>query len=170
MDLDKVKPWMTDEQIRVLESHLTNDTVLLEWGCGYSTVYFSQRVKMVISIEHDREWSERVIRMVSDSGISNVNVTLIPKNMDYANITDQMKRYIEFPDTLGITPDVVLIDGRCRRRCAMDALKFIKPETVVFIHDFNREYYHPVLDYYDVIEITTDVTGIVALKMKNKNG
>ena len=46
--------------------------------------------------------------------------------------------------------DLVLVDGRFRVACALQALAHCQPHTVLLIHDFwNRTPYHPVLAFTD---------------------
>ena len=50
-------------------------------------------------------------------------------------------------------PDVVLVDGRWRVACALQALLRCDAGATVMFHDFwNRPNYHGVLDFTDVVE------------------
>ena len=48
------KPWMHDSEINLIMAFLTPEDVMLEWGCGGSTILFSQEVKEYYSIEHNK--------------------------------------------------------------------------------------------------------------------
>ena len=49
--------------------------------------------------------------------------------------------------------DLILIDGRFRVICALNAHKVIDKNCIVLIDDFlNRKAYHILLNYYDIIE------------------
>ena len=49
--------------------------------------------------------------------------------------------------------DVVLVDGRFRTACALQAWFVSANSTVVIIHDWtDRRQYYIVLDYFDVVE------------------
>ena len=47
------KAMMSPKEIAFIEKYLTKDKVMLEWGAGGSTLYFSQLVKEYYSIEHN---------------------------------------------------------------------------------------------------------------------
>ncbi len=44
--------------------------------------------------------------------------------------------------------DIILIDGRIRVACALDIFSKIRKNTLVLIHDYDREYYHIIENYY----------------------
>ena len=62
-------PWLTSEAIAFLERWLEPDAVGFEWGSGRSTVWFAQRVRQLISIEHDPHWYEEVTRRLDEKGL-----------------------------------------------------------------------------------------------------
>ncbi len=47
---------------------------MLEWGSGYSTLWFSQFVGEYFAIEHNREWHQTIAPNVSD--LPNVRLIL----------------------------------------------------------------------------------------------
>src|ERR1035437_5170281 len=53
-------PWMNFNAISLLNKYLTKDMTVFEWGSGSSTLFLSQRVYKVISIEHNKEWYSKV--------------------------------------------------------------------------------------------------------------
>ena len=53
-------PWLTADAVRFLASWIRTSDRCLEWGSGRSTVWLAARAAAVVSIEHDREWSDRV--------------------------------------------------------------------------------------------------------------
>ena len=48
--------WMSPQEASLIESHLTPEDTMLEFGAGYSTMWFSQFVKEYYSIEHNETW------------------------------------------------------------------------------------------------------------------
>ena len=47
---------MSLQEISIVETHLDPNDTMLEWGSGYSTLWFSQFVREYYSIEHDEGW------------------------------------------------------------------------------------------------------------------
>jgi hypothetical protein len=54
----------------------------------------------------------------------------------------QLDAYVKYPARVGRQFDVVLVDGRKRRRCIIEASKLLKPGGVIVLHDAHRAYYH----------------------------
>lgn len=59
-----------------------------------------------------------------------------------------MDRYVSFPATLNRTFDFILVDGRHRRRCLLQAAGLVKPHGVAMLHDAYRPYYHCAFDAF----------------------
>lgn len=60
-----IKPYMQEKEITIIEEILCNlkPENCLEWGAGYSTIYFTKFIKKSakwLSIEHDKEWSNKL--------------------------------------------------------------------------------------------------------------
>ena len=49
-------PWFSYPFIDFLTPRLSKELTVFEFGSGNSTSFFAQRVKKVISIEHNKEW------------------------------------------------------------------------------------------------------------------
>lgn len=59
-----------------------------------------------------------------------------------------MDDYVAYPAALGQTFDVILVDGRKRRRCLLEAFAMAADHTAVFCHDAHRVYYHCAYQAY----------------------
>src|SRR2546430_9982143 len=57
--LDGDSPWMTFAAIRFLDRLLTKEMRVFEYGSGGSSLFFSRRVREVVSVEHDGAWENR---------------------------------------------------------------------------------------------------------------
>ena len=64
MKNEKILPWLVKDSIKFLESILTRDSIVLETGSGNSTVWFAERVKKVISFEHDKVWYDKTKKIL----------------------------------------------------------------------------------------------------------
>jgi hypothetical protein len=55
-------------------------------------------------------------------------------------------------DRIANAPELVLIDGRFRVRCALEVIRR-GIDATVFVHDFwTRPHYHVVLEFFDQVE------------------
>ncbi len=168
---ENFRPWMSDEEIDEIKNWLKKDLIFFEWGCGGSTVEFSKFVKEYYSVEHDFKWYRKVLKNVG----GNVNLFYVPPNvlgLEWFPVFNEgsigeFRDYVKFVNVIGSFDkkfDVVLIDGRARVDCAIEVLPYLKENAIVFIHDFERDYYWDVLKFYKV-ERVVDKLGV--LKVKN---
>jgi len=173
-----MKPWMSDDEINLVLKYLSTDKIMLEWGSGGSTNTFSKYVKKYYSIEHDTKWSNEIQEKLND----NVTFFHIPQSAGYSsniplrnihgNLVTSFKEYIEQIHNIKEEKfDIILIDGRCRKWCAIEALPYLHKDSIVIIHDFyapGREYYKDVFHYYNEVESIQYGQSMVALKKKEK--
>jgi hypothetical protein len=154
---------MSESEITMIRKYLYNEPqtkTMLEWGCGGSTLYFSNFTKHYFSVEHDLVWAETVAKEIVSRGRRNICLNYIPN-------VNNFYKYIKYPKRMNLMWDFVLIDGRFRTACAMSILKYITPLTKVFFHDFPaRDYYHHILEYYNIIEQVTTGQTLAVLEKK----
>ena len=61
-----------------------------------------------------------------------------------------------------------MIDGRFRVACCLKCFDKINENAYIMFDDFlDRKQYHIVLEYYDIIEKTTDNSMVILKKKKN---
>jgi len=147
-----MQPMMSPRQVRILEDALRDlrrsPVRVLEWGSGASTSHFPAFLERLgvacswLSVEHDRGWFESVSR--NAAGNPNVQVVLVepPPGMNPKSRECAMDEYVAFPASVGGPYDFILVDGRKRRRCLLEARRLLSPGGVVFLHDARRKYYH----------------------------
>lgn len=170
MSAQNITPWMDKKEIALIESFLTPETVMLEWGSGGSTHYFSKLVKKYFSIEHNQKWYKKTLIGLPE----NVVYRFIPANniVDPRQSTYQdYKKYIDTAISFNMKFDVILIDGRARVACAMHAVALLNPGGVIFVHDFwkrTRARYRCLLDHFtEIASIKDTVQTIIALRPEN---
>src|SRR5215469_14032663 len=71
-------PWFSYAAIDFLEDYLRPDMAVCEYGSGGSTLFFSQRVRSVYSIEDNGEWFKIISNRIAQKPISNVTLKLFP--------------------------------------------------------------------------------------------
>ena len=110
-------------------------TRLFEYGSGGSTLWWASRVKEIFSVEHDKYWFQKVSADIPP------NVKLIYIDLDYGGAYS--KKIGEFNNKF----DIIIIDGRDRINCVMNALQAIKPDGVFIWDNSDREAYREGYDY-----------------------
>ena len=155
--------WMHDREKAVIEKYLHPQATMMEWGSGGSTVEFSKKVKKYYSVEHNLDWYSEVLKAIP-SNVSLYYKTNKPLPSNYNQ--SEYQHYDEYLDVvyqIGDRFDVVLIDGRARRLCALKVIPYLKPDSIVIIHDWSlRNVYHCVLDYYDLVDEVSDTPQTIA--------
>ncbi|OGQ60435.1 MAG: hypothetical protein A3J24_09160 [Deltaproteobacteria bacterium RIFCSPLOWO2_02_FULL_53_8] len=158
-----IKPFMKYREIRIVEEILINlkPKVCLEWGSGYSTLYFSKfltKDAKWIAIEHNKDWMKRVVEIIHDSRIELCLAQ--PERPDWEQ-TDKDGAYADFAGYLAAPAkykniDFILVDGRARKDALIKARDYIGDRGVVVLHDANRRIYHQPFSLYKHQALFTD--------------
>lgn len=141
---------MTQAEVSAIEHILLSKKPhadVLEWGTGGSTVHFTRFLRehgisyTWTGVEYNKRWHERVRTALE--GDPDVHIELFDVGNDENKQRDiPMDEYVAYPATLGKKFDVIIVDGRKRRRCLLEAAKLLKPGGVALLHDARRSHYH----------------------------
>lgn len=128
-------PWITYPCLTFLEERITNSMEVFEYGAGNSTLWWSTRVKRVVSCEHNLAWYERTKSILP----SNVELYHVPleDGATYSNFVAQYQYQF----------DVVFIDGRDRVTCIHQALGALKPGGVLILDNSDEAEYSDGLGF-----------------------
>ena len=111
-------PWFTYPAIEMLRGLDLSDKSVLEFGSGYSTLFWGSHAKTVLSIEHDPEWHQKM-------------TSLIPPNVEL-----QLRGLDAYTTVSGMF-DIISIDGyakeRTRYRCATSSLPHLNPGGLMIL-------------------------------------
>lgn len=125
----EINPWFGKSIIDLIKKRLNKTLSVFEWGGGNSTLFWSSHVKDVVSVEHDREWYEKMLSVVPD----NVSMRYCRLEYDGEYCRAVLEEKKEF--------DIILIDGRDRGRCARNAVLRLKENGIIIWDDSEREAY-----------------------------
>jgi hypothetical protein len=120
-------PWYTYPATEYLSALDFRQSAVLEWGCGNSTLWWAARARSVLSIEGDSAWHAEMSRQAP----ANARLSLQADADDYVAVR---------PDPTA-TFDVIVIDGRHRRRCAARVPQLLRPGGLVVLDNADR---HPL--------------------------
>ena len=126
-------PWMNYGVIQFLELRLRKDLSLFEYGSGNSTLFFSDQVGQVVSVEGHKEWFDYVKGHMPD------NVQLMhvaPENDDFVNAIDMDGRKF----------DVVIVDAEDRVKCMINAPPYLSDQGIVLLDDSATPDYKPGIE------------------------
>lgn len=136
-------PWLAQKAVKYLDQILKKDMTLFEWGSGRSTLWFSPRVKNVVSIEYNQDWSKRVESMIQEKQADNIDLRYIalehpykaPTQKHYDKVPDYVAEIFKFPKGHF---DVIVIDGHYRLTCADQCLDYLNDNGYLVIDNSNR--------------------------------
>jgi hypothetical protein len=161
---------MTKKEISCIEKYLKSSDIMLEWGAGGSTSYFSKKVKFYVSIEDSKIWYRRVLKTINrDSDLKKKVVMMNIKSnkaRSFPSKRKEFKDYIEIVNKINHKWDKVLIDGRARVYCGKEVIPYLRNDSIIFLHDFQKPRYKKILDYYEIVEL---VDKLAVLKLKDHN-
>ena len=147
---------MTEQEQLMLAGLLRCSHRYLEFGSGGSTVLASRLVRdSVIAVDSSQDWLDKVAEACPRERSAQLHlhhVDIGPVG-DWGVPTDQatMPRWPDYHSSVWAMPDaaladLVLVDGRFRVACFLQALLRTGPDTLLVMHDYvkRRAHYHPV--------------------------
>ena len=138
-------PYLTSEAVKFLKATVKSTDLVLEFGAGGSTVFFGEKVKSVITVEHNSKWSKLVQEKVRD----NVLIKLLePK--DYKQfLLDLSTNYFDW----------LLVDGLnvTRSQCIKLGIRSLKSGGYLILDNYDNKLYSEArellknwaVEYYD---------------------
>jgi hypothetical protein len=150
--------------------YLDKATNYMEFGSGGSTYQASMRPNIVsiCTVESDLEWIHKLQSKISHSSINfnYIDIESIPNswgNPGKGCNKEKMKKYSDVKVPGGT--DMILIDGRFRVACCLKLFEQITNDCIIAFDDFlNRKEYNIVLNYYDIVEQTSDKCMVILKK------
>lgn len=126
-----IDPIATLEIERIIKQSDRRPFYVFEWGSGGSTLWLADLECIVVSVEHDNEWFEKVEREIERRLHINAALRFVPFGADYPG---QIKKE-------GRLFDLILIDGRRRVECFKNAMPCLAQGGCIILHDSERERY-----------------------------
>ena len=117
--------WLNYALIHFLVPRLSRSIKMYEYGCGFSTSFFSQHVGSIHSLEHDKDWFEKVVATKPE----NATITL------ETNVSEYPKKILSEEGTF----DLILVDGIVRNECVVEAIKKLSESGVLIMDDTHRD-------------------------------
>lgn len=118
-------PWYTYPAIEFLRTLDMSRCRVFEYGCGNSSVFFAKRAKEIFAAENDPAWAAEIQKL----NIANLKVLT----------AEEEKSYIEAPYSIGGQFDIMIIDGRYRKDCAIVAAEIVQEDGLIIFD--NADWY-----------------------------
>lgn len=157
------EPWLCPDAIRSFKLLSKGLNRGLEYGSGRSTSFFAPYFHQYISIEHEEAWFDQVKDQLSDLPQVEYHLVKAEKEVPQQHLSSIEQIYTSAKDypvqdslfrsyTQFILSfedeyfDFVLVDGRARRTCTLNALGKIKSGGILILDNAERRRYAEVLD------------------------
>jgi hypothetical protein len=131
----KPLPWVTYSYIHFIEERLTKEMVVFEFGTGNSTLFYSNIVKQIDSVEHDEEWYKKMNHVLPKN--ANIFFEKLEYGGDYSKMAFQMKKKYE----------LISVDGRDRVNSLMSSLQALTSNGVLVLDDSERKAYQKGIEF-----------------------
>jgi precorrin-6B methylase 2 len=122
-------PWITYPAIEFIRKRVKPEMSIFEYGSGGSTTWWANLVSHVVSIEHDRQWFERLIAMRRD------NIELF--QIDCICGGEYSKKIASYQNQF----DIVVVDGEDRVNCIRNCLGALTESGIVIVDNSDRSQY-----------------------------
>lgn len=134
---NKILPWCTYSYIYFIRERLNENLSIFEYGSGSSTIFYSNFVKSIVSVEHDSQWFQKIKNLVP----KNVDILLVPIGLDFGesyakSIYSKDEKY-----------DIIIVDGRYRVKCVIEAAAYLTDIGVIILDNSERSKYEEAKVY-----------------------
>lgn len=169
-------PWYTFDAIDFLKKNLTKNHFIFEFGCGASTLFFSSKVKKVISLESNRRWFEIITSILKNSGdflleknyFSNANCEIF-LNEDALNQDEYQYFAQNYSQKNNIKFDFLIVDSLKRFECVKNSFEAIKTDGYLILDDSERPNYRKIFDFLHKNNFSyQDFVGIAPAQLRIK--
>ena len=128
-ELGKPLPWVTYSFIDFIKTRLNKDLTIFEYGSGNSTLFYAERVKRVVSVEHDEDWFNKIVQ--EKAANAEMIFTALEKGGAYSKKATLLDEKF----------DIIIVDGRDRVNCCRNSLDALTTKGVIILDDSERDSY-----------------------------
>ncbi|MFC7776985.1 hypothetical protein ACFQW4_07900 [Pantoea sp. GCM10028869] len=166
-------PRMSAAETELFERYVKQSTRYYEFGSGGSTKLATRNGIEVFGVESDKFWVDTLHKEAGP--LCNVDYVDIGPTKEWGypvdnSHQDKFPLYSEAINQHAQGFDFILVDGRFRVACTLNAIKHSlatqidAQNTLIFIHDFwSRSDYHAVLEFLETVEKAEDA-GVFKIK------
>ncbi len=132
------RPWYSLPAVYFLTQRDFSSAKVLEFGGGYSTVWWSKTAKHVTTFEEDEKWTRKILAMADQ----NVDAFAVPVGLKGERLRSRILEQIPSSKT---SYDVVVVDAMHRQTLIDLAFELCSPEGLIIVDNSEG---------YDTYEIT----------------
>jgi hypothetical protein len=128
-------PWVTYSFIDFIKERLRKQHTVFEFGSGNSTFFYAKYAGLVVSVEHDKDWFEKIVKSKPEN--SEMIFCELVKGGDYCHMPVKLEEKF----------DIIIVDGRDRVNCCKQAVNALSANGVVVLDDSERDKYKQAVDF-----------------------
>lgn len=128
-------PWVTYSFIDFIKERLKKQHTVFEFGSGNSTFFYAKYAGLVVSVEHDKEWYDKIVSTKPEN--SEMIFCELVRGGDYCKMPVKLEEKF----------DIIIVDGRDRVNCCIQAVDALSANGVVVLDDSEREQYKAGVDF-----------------------
>jgi len=128
-------PWVTYSFIDFIKERLKKDHTVFEFGSGNSTYFYAKYAGIVVSVEHDKAWYDKILSTKPDN--AELIFCELVRDGDYCRV----------PQKLEETFDIIIVDGRDRVNCCRQGVKALSERGVIVLDDSERDSYRDGISF-----------------------
>jgi len=128
-------PWVTYSFIDFIKGRLNKQQTVFEFGSGNSTLFYAKYAGVVVSVEHDKEWYEKISKTKPEN--SEMIFCELQTDGDYCRMPLKLEEKF----------DIVIVDGRDRVNCCKQSLNALSAKGVIVLDDSERKSYSEGIEY-----------------------
>ncbi len=164
--------WLTYPVIDFLKNYLRKDMRVFEYGGGGSTLFFAKRVAELVTVEHDKDWFQKLSLILIDKNLLHWRGRFISAESNHTSgssadpllylSSDAQSKEFRFENYAKAIEDytdgyfdLVLVDGRARPSCLYHSISKVKIGGILILDNSERVHYHEKMD--DLIEKNFEV-------------
>lgn len=124
---NKPIPWLTYPAIDYLNTLDLSKKSILEWGSGYSTLYWSKKAQEILSIEHNPRFFDFIAKKTK--ALKNVRLYLAKNKGEYISAIKSARKKF----------DIIVIDGVYRNDCLSISDNFLERNGFIIFDNAERK-------------------------------
>ncbi|MGV8877529.1 MAG: FkbM family methyltransferase [Sphingobacteriaceae bacterium] len=130
-------PWVTYAFIDFIKTRLTKAHTVFEFGSGNSTYFYAKYAGVVVSVEHDKLWYDKIEKSVAKPDNSELIFCDLLRDGDYCRMPIKLEEKF----------DIIIVDGRDRVNCCKQGIEALSPKGVMVLDDSERDEYKQGVDF-----------------------
>src|ERR1700743_374579 len=122
-------PWVTYSFIDFIKERLKKQHTVFEFGSGNSTYFYARYAGIVVSVEHDKQWFNKIQKSKPEN--AELIFCELVRDGDYCRMPQKLEERF----------DIIIVDGRDRVNCCKQAVKALSETGVIVLDDSERDFY-----------------------------